>query len=140
MTIRLRNNDQQPYGTNLCGYYAIAFAVLISRSVDPTLKYFTPSDLVRYVKEGLELGHFGNTINYRTADGDANVRVLRIRKLHCRCQGSYLSGSMVTCSQCGSHYHGQCVSTNFGIRSPLESWKGPCCYTELSDRVEAMEI
>jgi hypothetical protein len=46
----------QPYGTSLCGYYALAAAAAICAGQDPTEMRYNPKDLVSSERSGLSYG------------------------------------------------------------------------------------
>jgi hypothetical protein len=127
ITVHLRNTDSQPDNTNLCGYYAIAFAVAVCHGLDPTLLRFNdPLQLVKYVTDGLRNGFFNNSLPASTSPAPLNLSVVKYVKLHCICNCKYTYGCMVTCSLCGNHYHAQCMSVVYDVCPPL-LWQGPCC-------------
>jgi hypothetical protein len=126
ITIHVRNTDKQPDDTNLCGHYAVAFAVAICARLDPTFLRFDPYPLVEYVIRGLRNGRFGDDLPARHVTCEADLCVLRELKLHCLCQRPYSRTPMVSCRMCHNNYHPSCVSLQYEVCPPLQ-WQGPCC-------------
>jgi hypothetical protein len=125
LTIHLRNTENQPDNNDLCGYYAIAYAVAICSGNDPTLLRFDPHGLITYVRNGLCNGRFDSTLPASLTCNSLDLRVIREQKLHCLCQRPYVRGHIVSCAVYNNHYHARCVSVH-DMSTPL-FWQGPCC-------------
>lgn len=125
--MRIRNADSQPDSSNLCGHDATTFSLAICRGIDPTLLRFDADNLVKMVGYGLRNKHFSEDLPGKLSNETSDLRVItKLLKLHCVCQRPYVTGRMVTCCECGNHYHANCVAVTYDVCPPL-IWKGPCC-------------
>jgi len=56
LTIHRRVCDQQPTGSRMCGYYAVASAVAICHGVDSSGAVFDPTVMVRIIDQAVATG------------------------------------------------------------------------------------
>lgn len=134
ITIKLRKCHRQSNNTELCGYFAIAFAVAICSGLDPTGLRFDEHELVKYVQRSLNKRFFDNTFPIHEVGGVQDVAVLYELKRHCICHRACHYTDMVKCIVCGNSYHANCVSISYDVCPPI-IWKGPCCPEPLQHAV-----
>jgi len=106
---RLANVSKRDGGSD-CGLYAIAYAEMLLRGLDPVNMVFNQEFLRTHMISCLESGFVDPfpVICQRT------VRRQYVRQntvsLYCKCRTSYVRGDqMVACNKCHSWFHCQCV-------------------------------
>lgn len=123
ITVHVRNFDNQPHRSRLCGFYAVAAALSISNGIDPSGNRYDVDSLASCVSVAVN-NKCTDVIVPQSAVAAADITVAVKPKLHCICHSASNKAAMVQCSRCHNQYHSGCVVVNDGA---VERWVGPCC-------------
>ena len=120
--ISIRNSDQQPPGTRLCGFYAVAAAISVCNGVDPSGNRYDPTTLQAAVRQRL-MTKSTDVILPTSSVPPGDVAVQLKERVHCLCQG-IATDPMRACCNCGYKFHEGCIGNT---KSSETWWFGPCC-------------
>jgi hypothetical protein len=140
ISLRIRKCDEQPYGTSLCGYYALAAAAAICAGQDPTQMRYEAKELVSSIRSGLSIGILTPVKGQHVQLDCEDIAAKQYTKKHCLCN-SASSQTMVVCYECKNRFHVSCVDfSDDDVDISKMQWIGPCCSSKLYQQQQEIDL